>query len=112
MLNVANYGENIAVGSSAHLLILNHTHTHSHTHTHTFLFSFNVNVTRKGIYMDGHERPDVILSRGKFSDLFHYWRERSVKFDDETLEATNLDAKYIMASLDQKAHHSNDIIKR
>ena len=85
---------------------------HTHTHTHTFLFSFNVNDTRKGIYMDGHERPDVILSRGKFSDLFHYWRERSVKFDDETLEATNLDAKYIMASLDQKAHHSNDIIKR
>ena len=73
---------------------------------------FSVNVSKKGIYYDGHERPDVILSRGKFADEFNYWREKCVKFDDETLKATNEDAAYIMASLDQKAHHSNDVIKR
>ena len=71
-----------------------------------------MNVTKKGIYYNGHERPDVILSRGKFAESFNYWRAKCVQFNKETLEATNIDAKYIMASLDQKAHHSNDVIKR
>ena len=77
-----------------------------------FESSFSVNVSKKGIYYDGHERPDVIPSRGKFSEEFHFWRSKCVQYDDETLEVTNEDAKYIMASLDQKAHHSNDVIKR
>ena len=73
---------------------------------------FSVNVTKKGIYYDGHERPDVIASRGKFADNFNYWREKSVKFDDENLLAQNEDAEFVMVSLDQKAHHANDVIKR
>jgi hypothetical protein len=65
--------------------------------------------------MDGHERADVIEARRKFADAYAFWRAQSVQFDDnsETLEEIpSALAKYIFVSLDQKAHHSNDVIKR
>ena len=73
---------------------------------------FSVTVSKKGIYYDGHERSDVVQSRKVFIEKYNYWREKSVQVDHETLELKNEDASYIMASLDEKAHHSNDVVKR
>jgi hypothetical protein len=79
------------------------------------ILGFNVNIHKKGIYMDGHERADVIVARRKFADAYAFWRAQSVQFDDssETLEEIpSANAKYLFVSLDQKAHHANDVIKR
>ena len=76
------------------------------------ILGFNVNVHKKGIYMDGYERADVVVARRKFADAYAFWRAQSVQFDDSSStldEIPSAEAKYVFVSLDQKAHHSNDV---
>ena len=76
---------------------------------------FNINVQKKGIYLDGHERKDVIEDRNEFLKKYARVREDCIQYDDNTdpmVEIPNPNAKRVLVSLDEKAHHSNDHYKR
>ena len=76
---------------------------------------FNVNVEKKGIYLDGHEWPDVIEARKSFAMKYASLRKQCVMFDDSKNpmeKIPNPNARFVLTSLDEKAHHANDRIKR
>ena len=65
--------------------------------------------------MDGHERPDVLQARKDYAMKYRNWRSKCVRFNDDSEELEELpsaDAEYVLCSLDQKAHHSNDVVQR
>lgn len=73
---------------------------------------FNVRQVKKGIYIDGHERPDVVEDRMRFIREYNEILKKCQTIDDETLQDTNNTATYILVNNDEKAHHSNDVQKR
>ena len=76
------------------------------------VLGFRVTETKKGIYFDGHERPDVKLDRKRFMEEFEMYYKDAVKIDTETLELQDLNKPYIIISQDEKIHHSNDVQSR
>jgi transposase len=70
---------------------------------------FNFVVHKKKIYLDGHERPDVVANRIAFIAKCDELLPQCLLFDQETLkEKENPEAKYSLYSQDEKIHHSND----
>lgn len=67
---------------------------------------------KKGVYVDGHEREDVVLDRQeRFLPQMEELMRESVGVRQEmdgSITIVNEDAKYIIVSVDQKAHHSNE----
>ena len=73
---------------------------------------FKVTESRKGIYFDGHERPDVVEDRARFIKEYEEYYKEAVKIDPTTLETIDKDMKYLLISQDEKIHHSNDVQAR
>ena len=73
---------------------------------------FKVTESRKGIYFDGHERPDVVEDRARFIKEYEEYYQDAVKVDPTTLDITDKDKKYLLISQDEKIHHSNDVQAR
>ena len=67
---------------------------------------------KKGVYVDGHEREDVVKDRQeRFLPEMEELMRESVGVREEldgSLTIINEDAKHIIVSVDQKAHHSNE----
>ncbi|KAF4737729.1 hypothetical protein FOZ63_010529, partial [Perkinsus olseni] len=74
---------------------------------------YNVETVRKRLYVDGHERPDVVADRERFGQELDKVKPLLLTIDDESLEIEpNPNARYILVSQDEKIHHSNDVQKR
>ncbi len=74
---------------------------------------FNVEMVCKALYVDGHERADVVADRQRFARELEEITPHLLTIDDNTLEiASNPQAKFILISQDEKIYHSNDIQKR
>ena len=74
---------------------------------------FKVHTMRKSIYVDGHEREDVIREREEFIRTHDELRKRSWQADDETLEEKpTAEAELLFISEDEKCFHSYDLQKR
>jgi hypothetical protein len=70
---------------------------------------FDFKIRKKSIYIDGHERADVVKDRKDFIELFERLKPDCELFDFETLtNIENLDAKWYILSQDEKIHHSNE----
>ena len=68
---------------------------------------------KKAIYVDGHERADVVESRKQFIEDYNELYKFCRNLDDETLEEKpNPNAKYNLTSMDEKIFHSNDVQTR
>ena len=67
---------------------------------------------KKGVYVDGHEREDVVRDRQeRFLPQMEKILEECVGVrEDEngTISIVNEDAEWILVSVDQKAHKSNE----
>ena len=71
---------------------------------------FKVHTMNKSIYVDGHEREDVIRDRMDFISKYDEIRKKSFQVDEKTLEEKpNAHAKFIFVSQDEKIHHSNEL---
>ena len=66
------------------------------------ILGFKVTETKKGIYFDGHERPDVILDRRRFIDEYEMYCKDAIKIDPETHAIQDMDKPYILISQDEK----------
>ena len=71
-----------------------------------------VKETKKGAYTDGHERDDVVQDRQeRFLPQMSEIMEECVgvrQNEDGTISIVNEDAKWILVSMNQKAHRSNE----
>ncbi|KAF4710226.1 hypothetical protein FOZ63_005897 [Perkinsus olseni] len=77
------------------------------------LLDFKLVTVKKTLYVDGHERPDVIADRARLFRQMAEVRPSLLSVDPETLELVpNFDARFILVSQDEKIHHSNDQQKR
>ncbi|PKB95594.1 hypothetical protein RhiirA5_302831, partial [Rhizophagus irregularis] len=69
---------------------------------------------KKGVYVDGHERPDVIAYRSKFLEQMASYEKLMPKFEDDNLEIQinpNLQENehlHILVTHDETTFHSND----
>ena len=67
---------------------------------------------KKGVYVDGHEREDVVRDRQeRFLPEMEALLKECVGVRQEmdgSITIVNEDAKFILVSVDQKAHHSNE----
>ena len=73
--------------------------------------SQKVKETKKGCYVDGHEREDVVLDRQtRILPQMERILEECVVEQDENgkISIVNEDAEWILVSVDQKAHKSNE----
>ena len=77
---------------------------------------FKVTESKKGIYVDGHERPEVIQDRLKrFIPQLKAILENCVSVDRDSsgnLVIVRPEGKYILVNQDEKIHHSNDAQRR
>ena len=74
---------------------------------------FKVHVLKKSIYVDGHEREDVVESRKEFIEKYEAIYQECWQLNDQTLEERpNSNAKFVLISQDEKIHHSNDVQQR
>ncbi|KAF4731620.1 hypothetical protein FOZ62_013847 [Perkinsus olseni] len=74
---------------------------------------FDIVLVKKTLYVDGHEREDVVADRERFGKQLDDLRPKLLTIDDETLEVqANPEAKFILISQDEKIHHSNDVQRR
>ena len=68
--------------------------------------------TKKGIYVDGHERPDVVLDRQtRFIPEIERILEECVSVNEEsdgTIVLVNESAPFLLVNEDEKAHKSNE----
>ena len=89
--------------------------------THTMMrwlhdLGFNVECDKKGLYVDGHERADVVESREKFMrDYKEVYSKECFQLDDNNDELPALPKasdQYVLVSQDEKCWHSNEIQKR
>ena len=66
----------------------------------------------KGVYVDGHEREDVVRDRqDRFLPEIEQVLSECVRVEvgeDGAITFVNEDAPYILVSVDQKAHKSNE----
>ena len=66
---------------------------------------------KKGLYVDGHERPDVVADRQeRFIPQMEQLIQQSVWVQEDTsgnVSICNEEAPQIIVSMDQKAHKSN-----
>ncbi|PLW18644.1 hypothetical protein PCANC_13305 [Puccinia coronata f. sp. avenae] len=53
-----------------------------------FKLGFTPQVYKKSLYFDGHERPDVVISRKKYIEDYKRYRRRSRMYADEDLETS------------------------
>ena len=71
-----------------------------------------VKQTKKGVYTDGHERDDVVRDRQeRFLPEMAKIMEECVRVrEDEngTISIENEEAEWIVVSMDEKAHKSNE----
>ena len=67
---------------------------------------------KKGVYVDGHEREDVVRDRqDRFLPEIEQVLSECVRVEvkeDGAITFVNEDAPYILVSVDQKAHKSNE----
>ncbi|KAF4701499.1 hypothetical protein FOZ62_000378, partial [Perkinsus olseni] len=74
---------------------------------------FKLVQVKKTLYVDGHERPDVVADRARLAKQLDELKPLILTVDDETLEVKpNPQASFILVSQDEKIHHSNDQQKR
>ncbi|KAF4648088.1 hypothetical protein FOL46_003355, partial [Perkinsus olseni] len=74
---------------------------------------FKLVQVKKTLYVDGHERPDVVADRARLAKQLDEMKPLLLTVDDETLEVkSNPHASFILVSQDEKIHHSNDQQKR
>lgn len=77
------------------------------------ILGFKVKETTKGIFMDGHERANVVKDRQeRFLPTWRHFVDRSVwsqQEEDGSYTLIREDSPYILVSVDQKAHSSYDI---
>ena len=74
---------------------------------------FKIHTMGKSIYVDGHEREDVVQSRQQFLQDYEDLYKLCWQLDDENLqEKLNPDAKFMLVSQDEKVFHSNDVQTR
>ena len=68
--------------------------------------------TKKGLYYDGHERPEVILDRQeRFLPAIEELKKNAVWVEEDEAGNTrivNADKPFLPVSADQKGHHSNE----
>lgn len=68
--------------------------------------------TKKGMYFDGHERPEVIQDRQeRFLPAIDALKAQAVwvhEDHDGKISVVNTDKPYLPVSVDQKGHHSNE----
>ena len=68
--------------------------------------------TKKGVYTDGHERDDVVRDRQeRFLPDMKRIMEECVRVKEDENGAINIEneeAEWILVSMDQKAHKSNE----
>ena len=74
--------------------------------------AIQVKELKKGVYVDGHEREDVVRDR---QDRFLPEMEKLMAEcvgvqlgEDGVIKVVNEDAEWIIVSVDQKAHKSNE----
>ncbi|KAF4695818.1 hypothetical protein FOZ60_003414 [Perkinsus olseni] len=74
---------------------------------------FDIVLVKKTLYVDGHEREDVVSDRERFGKQLDKLEPKLLTIDDDTLEVQpNPAAEYILISQDEKIHHSNDVQRR
>ncbi|KAF4692027.1 hypothetical protein FOZ60_014352 [Perkinsus olseni] len=74
---------------------------------------FSVHSVKNTLYVDGHEREDVVADREQLYKELEEVRPSLQTVDDCTLEeAENSAATHILISQDEKIHHSGDIQRR
>ncbi|KAF4679962.1 hypothetical protein FOZ60_014283 [Perkinsus olseni] len=74
---------------------------------------FSVHSVKNTLYVDGHEREDVVADRERLYKELEEVRPSLQTVDDCTLEeAENSAATHILISQDEKIHHSGDIQRR
>ncbi|KAF4685094.1 hypothetical protein FOZ60_006864 [Perkinsus olseni] len=74
---------------------------------------FELLTVKKTLYVDGHERPDVVADRMRLGKELEEVGDRLLTIDDDTLEIMdNPHATHVLISQDEKIHHSNDKQKR
>ena len=68
--------------------------------------------TKKGLYYDGHERPEVILDRQeRFLPAIEELKKNAVWVEEDeagNASIVNADKPFLPVSADQKGHHSNE----
>ena len=68
--------------------------------------------TKKGVYTDGHERDDVVRDRQeRFLPEMKRIMEECVRVKEDengAITIENEEAEWILVSMDQKAHMSNE----
>ena len=73
---------------------------------------FKVKPSKKGLYVDGHKREDVVQDRQeRFLPEIQKIMEECVgvrQDENGVISIVNEDAAYILISVDQKAHKSNE----
>ena len=71
-----------------------------------------VKQTKKGVYTDGHERDDVVRDRQeRFLPEMKRIMEECVRVKEDengAITIENEEAEWILVSMDQKAHKSNE----
>ncbi|EEQ99708.1 hypothetical protein Pmar_PMAR010971 [Perkinsus marinus ATCC 50983] len=74
---------------------------------------FKIFTLKKTLYVDGHERSDVVADRQRFAHALDEVYPSLLTIDDEILDVKpNPDATHILVSQDEKIHHSNDVQRR
>ncbi|KAF4647126.1 hypothetical protein FOL47_005052, partial [Perkinsus chesapeaki] len=74
---------------------------------------FGLVIVKKTLYIDGHEREDVIADRERLGRQLDELKPKLLTIDDDTLQIQdNPAAEYILISQDEKIHHSNDVQQR
>ncbi|KAL5512106.1 hypothetical protein ACEPAG_3627 [Sanghuangporus baumii] len=68
---------------------------------------------KKGVYVDGHERPDVVESRKRFLEKMQEYQRYMCQYDNKTLQPLPLDLppgkkEHILVIQDESIFHVND----
>jgi hypothetical protein len=76
---------------------------------------WNYGIRKKGVYVDGHEREDVVIYRENFLKEMDTLEESMIMYDDDTLEPiqnpeieSNKQKRYILVTHDESCFHAND----
>ncbi|KAF4659728.1 hypothetical protein FOL47_007473 [Perkinsus chesapeaki] len=74
---------------------------------------FSVHSVENTLYVDGHEREDVVADRKRLYNELEEVRPSLLTIDDSTLEQVdNEGATHVLISQDEKIHHSGDTQRR
>lgn len=79
------------------------------------VLGFKVQVLKKSLYVDGHEREDVVRAREKYMVDYKEVQKQCYQIndaDDALPELPNANATHVIVSQDEKVFHSNDLNPR